>query len=150
MKALHTLIKKATEDIERHSFNTVVSAFMIALNELNALKSKNKAIFMDFATLLSPYAPHIAEEMWMKLGGEGFVVNANWPSYNEEYLAEDAHEYPISFNGKMRFKMELPIDMSKEDIEKEVMTSEKTIQYLDGKSPKKVIVVPKKIVNIVI
>jgi len=150
LKAIHTLIKKATEDIERHSFNTVVSAFMIALNELNALKSKNNSIFKDFAILLSPYAPHIAEEIWGQLGGEGYVVNANWPIYNEEYLVEDSHEYPVSFNGKMRFKMELPMAMSKEDIEKEVMAFEKTIKYLDGKTPKKVIIVPKKIVNIVV
>ncbi|MEM7160816.1 MAG: class I tRNA ligase family protein [Bacteroidota bacterium] len=150
LKAIHTLIKKATEDIDRHSFNTVVSAFMIALNELNAVKSKNKEIFKTFAILISPYAPHIAEEMWKVLGQDGYIVNATWPAFNEEYLTEDSYAYPISFNGKMRFKLELPMGLSKEDIEKEVMAFEKTAQYLDGKDPKKVIVVPNKIVNVVV
>ena len=150
LKVIHSLIKKATEDINRNSFNTVVSAFMIALNELNALQSKNKSVFSTFAILISPYAPHIAEEIWSLLGNEGFVVNAKWPSFNADYLTEDSFEYPVSFNGKMRFKLELPVGLSKEDIEKEVMAFEKTAHYLDGKSPKKVIVVLQKIVNVVI
>lgn len=150
LKVLHKLIKKVTDDIERSSFNTAVSAYMIALNDLNALKSSNKKVISTMAILLSPYAPHLAEEVWNKLGNKGYVVLADWPELNEEYLVESSYEYPISFNGKMRFKVEFPLDMSPSEIEKEVMALEKTAKYLDGKTPKKVIVVPKKIVNVVV
>ena len=150
LKSLHKLIKKATDDIERSSFNTVVSSYMIALNELGAMKSENKQIFSTMSVLLSPYAPHMAEEIWSTLGNEGYVVHANWPKFEEQYLVESSYAYPVSFNGKMRFKLELPLDLSKEEIEKKVLAFEKTSHYLEGKEPKKVIVVPLKIVNVVV
>jgi leucyl-tRNA synthetase len=150
LKALHKCIKKVTEDIERHSFNTVVSTLMIAVNELNDLKSKNKTIISQLVVLISPYAPHFAEELWQKLGNTDSVTLAQWPQLDEKHLQEDAFTYPVSFNGKMRFTMDLSADLSKDDIEKAVLSFEKTIQYLEGKSPKRVIIVPKKIVNIVV
>jgi leucyl-tRNA synthetase len=150
LKALHKCIKKVTEDIERHSFNTVVSTLMIAVNELNDLKSKNKTIISQLVVLISPYAPHFAEELWQKLGNTDSVTLAQWPQFDEKHLQEDAFTYPVSFNGKMRFTMDLSADLSKDDIEKAVLSFEKTIQYLEGKSPKRVIIVPKKIVNIVV
>ena len=150
LKALHKCIKKVTEDIERHSFNTVVSTLMIAVNELNDLKSKNKTIISQLVVLISPYAPHFAEELWQKLGNTDSVTLAQWPQFDEKHLQEDAFTYPVSFNGKMRFTMDLSSDLSKDDIEKVVLSFEKTIQYLEGKSPKRVIIVPKKIVNIVV
>jgi len=150
LKALHKCIKKVTEDIERHSFNTVVSTLMIAVNELSDLKSNNKAIISELLILISPYAPHFAEELWQKLGNTESITIAKWPQFDEIHLKEDAFTYPVSFNGKMRFTMDLSAELSKEDIEKAVLAFDKTIQYLEGKSPKRVIIVPKKIVNIVI
>ncbi len=151
LKALHKTIKKIDEDMERYVFNTAVSAFMICVNELTDLKCNNKAILEDLTILLVPYAPHVAEELWEKLGhAPGTVSDAQFPQYNEEYLVENTFEYPVSFNGKMRFKAELPTNMSKEDVEKEVLAMEKAQKYLEGKSPKKVIVVPGRIVNIVV
>jgi leucyl-tRNA synthetase len=150
LKALHKCIKKVTEDIERHSFNTVVSTLMISVNELNDLKSKNKTIISQLVVLISPYAPHFAEELWQKLGNTDSVTLAEWPQFDEKHLQEDAFTYPVSFNGKMRFTMDLSADLSKDDIEKAVLSFEKTTQYLEGKSPKRVIIVPKKIVNIVV
>lgn len=150
LKALHKCIKKVTEDIERHSFNTVVSTLMIAVNELNDLKSNNKSIVSQLVVLISPYAPHFAEELWEKLGNTNSVTTAQWPQFDEKYLKEDAFTYPVSFNGKMRFTMDLSAELNKEDIEKAVLSFDKTIQYLEGKSPKRVIIVPKKIVNIVV
>lgn len=151
LKALHKTIKKIDEDMERYVFNTAVSAFMICVNELTDLKCHNKAILEDLTILLVPYAPHIAEELWEILGHEaGTVSDAQFPQYNEDYLVENTFEYPVSFNGKMRFKAELPTNMSKEDVEKEVLAMEKAQKYLEGKSPKKVIVVPGRIVNIVV
>ncbi|MDX1444904.1 leucine--tRNA ligase [Lishizhenia sp.] len=151
LKTLHKTIKKIHEDLERFSFNTGVSAFMIAVNELTELKCNNKEILEGLTILLSPYAPHIAEELWTKLGHEaGTISYAAFPEFKEEYLVEDAFAYPVSFNGKMRFKAELPTSMSKEDVEKEVLAMEQSQKYLDGKSPKKVIVVPGRIVNIVV
>ncbi|MCO6500990.1 MAG: leucine--tRNA ligase [Vicingus serpentipes] len=150
LKSLHKTIKKIKEDIERFSFNTPVSAFMICVNELTALKCNKRAILSDLCIILSPYAPHIAEELWKKLGNTESISNAVFPKHNEEYLTESNHKYPVSFNGKMRFMLELPVEMGKEDIEKEVLANEQTAKYLDGKSPKKVIVVPKKIVNVVV
>ena len=150
LKILHKTIKKVQEDIERYSFNTVVSEFMICANELTALKCSKRAILEPLVVLLSPYAPHIAEELWMKLGNKGSVTKAKVPEYNEAFLVEDSFEYPVSFNGKMRFKMELSTSLSKEEVEKEVLAYDKTAQYLEGKAPKKVIVVPKRIVNIVV
>jgi len=150
LKSLHKTIKKVKEDIERFSFNTPVSAFMICVNELTALKCNKRAIIQDLCIILSPYAPHIAEELWAKLGNTESITYAVFPKHNEEFLVESNHKYPVSFNGKMRFMLELPANMGKDDIEQAVMANEQTAKYLDGKSPKKVIVVPKKIVNVVV
>ena len=148
-KTLHKTIKKVEEDIENFSFNTSVSTFMICVNELTAQKCKSKAILEPLAILVSPYAPHIAEELWEKMGHSDSISNASFPKFEEKYLVESTKEYPISFNGKMRFKMELPLDMGKDEIEAAVMAHENTAKYLEGRAPKKVIVVPGKIVNIV-
>ncbi|MBT3417658.1 MAG: leucine--tRNA ligase [Flavobacteriales bacterium] len=148
-KTLHKTIKKVEQEIERHSFNTVVSTFMICVNELIEQKCNNKEIISDFTILLSSYAPHISEEIWQKLGNESSVTGVNFPKFNESYLVEDEINYPVSFNGKMRFKITLAAEMTKEQVEVEVMKHKKTTHYLDGKSPKKIIVVPKRIVNIV-
>ncbi|GAB2760820.1 leucine--tRNA ligase [Salinimicrobium soli] len=149
LKTLHKTIKKVTEDIENFSFNTSVSTFMICVNELTAQKCNSRDILEPLAVLIAPYAPHIAEELWQKLGHDSSVAMAEYPVYEEKYLVESTKQYPISFNGKMRFMLELPLDMSKEEIEKAVLENEKTQQQLDGRQPKKVIVVPGKIVNIV-
>lgn len=150
LKTLHTAIKKITEDLERYSFNTIVSNLMICVNELQAQKCNNKEVLSELLVLASPYAPHICEELWNKLGNSESISFAAWPLFNPEFLVEANHNYPVSFNGKMRFMLELPSTMQKDDIEKAVMAHEKTAGYLDGKAPKKVIIVPKKIVNIVI
>jgi leucyl-tRNA synthetase len=150
LKSLHKTIKKVKEDIERFSFNTPVSTFMICVNELTALKCNKRAIISDLCIILSPYAPHIAEELWAKLGNTESISTAVFPKHNEEYLTEANHKYPVSFNGKMRFMLELPANMSKNDIEAAVMANAQTTKYLDGKAPKKVIVVPNKIVNFVV
>ncbi|TXN38067.1 leucine--tRNA ligase [Flagellimonas hymeniacidonis] len=149
LKTLHKTIKKVEEDIENFSFNTSVSTFMICVNELTAQKCTSKAILEPLAILVSPYAPHIAEELWEKLGYSTSIAEASFPKFEEKYLIESSKEYPISFNGKMRFTMELPLDMGKDDIEAAVMANERTQAQLQGRTPKKVIVVPGKIVNIV-
>jgi len=149
LKTLHKTIKKVQEDIENFSFNTSVSTFMIAVNELTAQKCNSRDVLELLAVLISPYAPHIAEELWNKLGHNESIATAAFPAFDEKHLVESSKEYPISFNGKMRFTLELPLDMSKDDIESAVMSNEKTLQYLEGRTPKKVIVVPGKIVNIV-
>ena len=158
LKSLHKLIKKITWDIENFSFNTSIPAFMIAQNELSALKCSKRAILEPIAVLLAPYAPHIAEEMWHRChslslegrAGEGlFVVDAEWPECNEAYLVEDTQKYPVQFNGKVRFTLECPKDTPKEEVEKLVLAHEDTAKYLAGNTPKKIIVVPGRIVNIV-
>jgi len=149
LKTLHKTIKKVQEDIENFSFNTSVSTFMIAVNELTSQKCTSKEVLEPLVIILSPYAPHIAEELWSKLGNTESISTANFPVFEEKYLVESMKKYPISFNGKMRFTMELSLDLSKDEIESAVMTHEKTIHYLEGRTPKKVIVVPGKIVNIV-
>ncbi|MFT4804270.1 MAG: leucyl-tRNA synthetase [Psychroserpens sp.] len=149
LKTLHKTIKKVEDDIENFSFNTSVSTFMIASNELTAQKCTSKAILEPFLVLLSPYAPHIAEELWSRLGNDPSISTVPFPKFEEKHLVESSKNYPISFNGKMRFTLELPLDMNKDDIEKTVMAHEKTIAQLDGRVPKKVIIVPGKIVNIV-
>ncbi len=149
LKTLHKTIKKVEEDIENFSFNTSVSTFMIAVNELTAQKCSAREILEPLLILISPYAPHIAEELWSKLGHSESISEAPFPKFEESYLVESTKEYPVSFNGKMRFKLELPADMNKDDIEAAVMAHEKTSHYLEGRTPKKVIVVPGKIVNIV-
>ncbi|WP_299114644.1 DUF559 domain-containing protein [uncultured Winogradskyella sp.] len=149
LKTLHKTIKKVEEDIENFSFNTSVSTFMIAVNELTAQKCTSKDILEPLLVLISPYAPHIAEELWERLGNSESISTAPFPKFEEKYLVESSKNYPISFNGKMRFTMELPLDLSKDDIEAAVMANEKTQEQLQGRTPKKVIVVPGKIVNIV-
>ena len=149
LKILHTLIKKVIYDIENFSFNTSVSQFMIAVNELQKLKCNKRAILEPLAVLISPYAPHVCEELWSLLGNAESIDFAPFPVLNEAYLVEDEIEYPVSFNGKMRFKLSLSAELSKEEIEEIVMKDEKVIQQLDGAKPKKIIVVPKKIINIV-
>ena len=150
LKILHKTIKKITFDIENFSYNTSVSAFMICVNELFTLKCSKKAILEPLVILLTPFAPHIAEELYRALGNKETVCDATFPICNEEYLIESSVNYPISFNGKVRFTLELPAGMNKVDIEKTAMSNELTIKFLDGKEPKKIIVVPGKIVNIVI
>lgn len=149
LKTLHKTIKKVQEDIENFSFNTSISSFMIAVNELISQNCNSREVLEPLAILISPYAPHIAEELWEKLGHSGSISTAPFPKFEEKYLVESNKEYPISFNGKMRFTLELPLDLSKDEIESAVMAHEKTAQYLEGRTPKKVIIVPGKIVNIV-
>ena len=150
LKSLHKAIKKVTSDIERFSFNTGVSAFMICVNELSDLKCQSKEILEPLAVLMSPYAPHIAEEIWNRLGHEPSISNVEYPVHNDSYLVENTFEYPVSFNGKMRFKIALPADMSKEDVEKSALEAEDAQKWLEGKTVRKVIVVPKRIINIVV
>ena len=149
LKTLHKTIKKVEEDIENFSFNTSVSTFMIAGNELAAQKCTSKDILEPLLILIAPYAPHIAEELWSKLGHTESISEAPFPVFEEKHLVESSKNYPISFNGKMKFTFELPLDYSKDQIEEAVMAHEKTKMYLDGRTPKKVIIVPGKIVNIV-
>ena len=149
LKALHKLIKKVGDDIEAFSFNTSVSAFMIAMNELQSLKSRNREILENILVLLSPFAPHITEELWSILGHNESISFAQFPEYVEAYTVENSFEYPVSFNGKMRFKLELSKSLSPKEVEEAVRANENTEKYLDGKAIKKVIVVPSKIINIV-
>ncbi|SFS64289.1 leucine--tRNA ligase [Lutibacter maritimus] len=149
LKTLHKTIKKVEEDIANFSFNTSVSTFMIAVNELTALKCNKRAILEPLAIIIEPYAPHIAEELWKNLGHTTSISTADFPVFKPEYLVENSKEYPVSFNGKMRFKIELPLNLSIKEIEEIVMTHEKTQEQLQGKTPKKVIIVPGKIINIV-
>ena len=150
LKSLHKLIKKISFDIEHFSFNTSVSAFMICVNELSALKCRKRAILEQLITLLAPFAPHTAEELWHVLGNESTVCDAQWPVCNEAYLVENTATYVVSFNGKARFNIELPADMPAGEVEKMALAHESAAKWVEGKTPKKVIVVPKKIVNIVI
>ncbi|AJR02646.1 leucine--tRNA ligase [Siansivirga zeaxanthinifaciens] len=149
LKTLHKTIKKVQEDIENFSFNTSVSTFMIAVNELTAQKCTSKTILEPLLVLISPYAPHIAEELWHQLGYNTSISTAPFPEFDASHLIESSKNYPISFNGKTRFTLEFPMDMSKDAIEKAVLEHEKTQEQLQGRTPKKVIVVPGKIVNIV-
>ena len=149
-KTLHKTIKKVEEDIERHSFNTVVSTFMICVNEFVDQKCNNKEIISSFTILLSPYAPHIAEEIWSKLGNKTFISQSTFPEWDHKFLVEDEVVYPIAFNGKMRFKITLSSDLTREQIHEHVLKHEKTAHYLEGRSYKKIIIIPNKIVNIVL
>jgi len=150
LKILHKTIKKVQADIERFSHNTAVSAFMICVNELSALKCNKQAVLEPLTVLISPFAPHISEEIWRKLGHTESIVFAEFPVYNEAYLVENQIEYPVSFNGKMRFKISVPADADKAAIEKTALTDERAEKWLAGKTVRKVIVVPKRIVNVVI
>jgi leucyl-tRNA synthetase len=149
LKTLHKTIKKVEEDIENFSFNTSVSTFMICVNELTDQKCNSREILEPLTILVSPYAPHIAEELWERLGNEGSIATAKFPTFEPKHLVESSKEYPVSFNGKMRFKKELSLDLSKEEIEKIILEDERTQAQLNGRTPKRVIVVPGKIINIV-
>jgi leucyl-tRNA synthetase len=148
-KSLHKTIKKVTEDIENFSFNTSVSQFMICVNELAQMKCNHRAILEPLAILVSPYAPHIAEELWSQLGHDGTVSTVDFPICEEKYLVESEKEYPVSFNGKMRFTIKLPLDLTVPQIQDIVMADERTIKQLDGRTPNKVIIVPGKVINLV-
>ncbi|HLN96414.1 MAG TPA: leucine--tRNA ligase [Flavobacterium sp.] len=149
LKTLHKTIKKVEDDIEGFSFNTSVSQFMICVNELTAQNCHERSVLEPLAILISPYAPHIAEELWERLGHEGSIATAPFPRFRPEYLVESEKEYPVSFNGKTKFFLTLPLDLSKEAIEAAVLQDERTIQQMGGRTPNKVIVVPGKIINIV-
>lgn len=150
LKSLHKLIKKVSVDIESFSFNTSVSAFMICVNELTSLKCSKKAILKELITLLAPFAPFVSEELWYTLGNTTSVCDAQWPTFNEEYLAEDSFKYGVAFNGKVRFELEFSADAVQADVEKAVLSHELAQKWLDGKTPKKVIFVPKKMINVVL
>ncbi|MXN92125.1 leucine--tRNA ligase [Flavobacterium sp. Sd200] len=149
LKILHRTIKKTQDDIENFSFNTSVSSFMIAVNELTAANCHERSILEPLAVLVSPYAPHIAEELWKQLGHQTSISTIPFPKFHAEYLVESSKEYPVSFNGKMRFKIELPMDLTVEQIQAAVMADERTLQHLNGNQPKKVVIVPGKIINLV-
>ena len=150
LKTLHKTIKKITYDIENFSFNTSVSAFMICVNELTSAKCHKRAILEPLAILIAPYAPHIAEEVWHAMGHDTSICDAEFPVCNEAYLVESTLKYPVSFNGKVRFTIELPANSDKNEVEKAALENEQTQKYLDGKTPKRIIVVPGKIINIVL
>ena len=149
LKALHKTIKKVNEDIQSFSFNTSVSQFMICVNELSSLKCHHKAILEPLAVLMAPFAPHIAEELWKRLGNTESVTYAPYPVHEDKYLQEDSKEYPVSFNGKVRFKRAFPTDMPIAEIEQAILADPQTAEQLQGKAPKKVIVVPNRIINVV-
>ncbi len=150
LKSLHKLIKKVSADIESFSFNTSVSAFMICVNELTSLKCSKKAILKELIILLAPFAPFVSEELWYALGNTTSVCDAQWPTFNEEYLAEDSFKYGVAFNGKVRFELEFSADAVQADVEKAVLSHELAQKWLDGKTPKKVVFVPKKMINVVL
>ena len=149
LKSLHKTIKKVAEDIEGFSFNTSVSQFMICVNELSAQNCHSRAILEPLAILISPYAPHIAEELWSQLGNSGSISTVDFPTLDEKHLVESSKEYPVSFNGKMRFTIELSLDLSVPEIQEIVMKDERTLKQLDGKTPNKIIIVPGKVINLV-
>ena len=150
LKAIHKLIKKVTSDIEGFSFNTSIAAFMICVNELTQLKCHNRQVLSQLVVLLAPFAPHISEELWHLLGNDTTVCDAVWPEHSEEYLKEDSVTYAVSFNGKARFNIEVPADMSADEVQAVALANEGAAKWIDGKTIRKVIVVPKKIVNIVV
>lgn len=150
LKSVHKLIKKVTDDIEKFSYNTSISAFMICVNELSQQKCTNHELLQDLVVLIAPFAPHIAEELWHALGNSGTVCDAKWPEYDEKYLKEDEVKMMVSFNGKVRFPMNFPVNTPKDDVEKAVLADERTGKYLGGKNIVKVIVVPNRIINVVI
>jgi leucyl-tRNA synthetase len=150
LKSVHKLIKKVTGDIQNFSYNTAISAFMICVNELAQSKCHNRELLKDVVILIAPFAPHIAEELWEALGEKGSVCDAQWPAYDEKYLVENEMQLTISFNGKARYQKTFPADATNDDIQKAVLADEKSLKYMEGKSVVKVIVVPKRIVNVVI
>ena len=150
LKAVHKLIKKVTQDIEQFSYNTSISAFMICVNELGQLKCHNRSLLADLVVLIAPFAPHIAEELWEALGGRGSVCDASWPQWNEQYLVESTVQLTVSFNGKARFQMDFAADADNATIEQAVLADERSAKYMGGKQVVKVIIVPRKIVNVVV
>jgi leucyl-tRNA synthetase len=150
LKSVHKLIKKVTGDIENFSYNTAISAFMICVNELGQQKCHNRELLTDMVILLTPFAPHIAEELWDALNMKGSVCDAQWPTWNEQYLVENEIQLTVSFNGKARYQKTFAADESNDDIQKAVLEDERSMKYLEGKSVIKVIIVPKKIVNVVL
>lgn len=149
LKSIHKLIKKVTGDIEQFSYNTAISAFMICVNELGQQKCTNRELLKKMIVLIAPFAPHMAEELWEQMGGQGSVCDAEWPAWEESYLVENEVQLTVSFNGKARFQMTFPADATKENIEKAALADERSQHYIDGKTIVKIIVVPKKIINIV-
>jgi leucyl-tRNA synthetase len=149
LKTLHKTIKKVADDIENFSFNTSVSQFMICVNELTAQGCHSRTVLEPLAIVISPYAPHIAEELWSLLGNKGSISTVSFPVFEPKHLIESSKEYPVSFNGKMRFTIELPLDLTKDQIEEIIMKDERTIKQLEGSTPNKVIIVPGKIINLV-
>jgi len=149
LKILHETIKKVTTDIESFSFNTCVSTFMICVNELTSLECHSIEILSPLTILLSPFAPHISEELWHRLGNTSSIINVPYPLFNDTFLVEDSKNYPISFNGKMRFTLSLSLSLDKDLLKKAVIQDSRTEEYLKGKTPKKWIIVPNKIINIV-
>ena len=149
LKVLHQTIKKVTDDIERFSFNTSVSAFMVCVNKLGELGGVGREVLEPLSVLIAPFAPHIAEELWHQLGNEGTVCAASWPECDEQYLVEDTVKYPVQFNGKMRFTIDLPADADQQKALEAVKAAPEAAKWLGDKEPKKVIFVPKKIINIV-
>ena len=150
LKSLHKLIRKVTQDVEQFSFNTSVAAFMICINELQGLKTSSREVLQPLLILLAPFAPHIAEELWHAIGEETTIVAAEWPECDEKLLVEDSFKYPVSFNGKTRFTIELPREASQDEIREAVLSADEAQKWLEGKTPKKVIIVPGRIINIVL
>lgn len=150
LKILHKTIKKIEYDIDNFSFNTSIPAFMICTNELNSLKCNKKEILEPLIILISPFAPHIAEELWNLCGNNSSIIDAKFPEYDEKYLVEDSYEYPVSFNGKMRFKLELPLDMNQNEVEEKIKSLPESEKWIEGKSIKKIIFIKGKIINIVV
>jgi leucyl-tRNA synthetase len=149
LKSVHKLIKKVSQDIEQFSYNTAISAFMICTNELTALKCKNRELMKTLTILIAPFAPHISEELWSMLGGEGSVCDAQWPEWNEDYLVESQVKMGVAFNGKARFELQFAADATNDVIEQTVRNDERTARYTDGKQIMKVIIVPGRMINIV-
>ena len=139
-----------TQDVEQFSFNTSVAAFMICINELQGLKTASREVLQPLLILLAPFAPHITEELWHAIGEETTIVAAQWPEYDEKLLVEDSFKYPVSFNGKTRFIIELPREASQDEIREAVLSADEAQKWLEGKTPKKVIIVPGRIINIVL
>jgi leucyl-tRNA synthetase len=150
LKSVHKLIKKVSQDIEQFSYNTSISAFMICVNELSQQKCRSKEMMKTLVVLMAPFAPHIAEELWEQLGGQGSVCDAQWPEWNEEYLVESQVKLGVAFNGKTRFEMQFAADADNKTIEEAVLADERTAKYTDGFQVAKVIIVPKRMVNIVL
>jgi leucyl-tRNA synthetase len=150
MKSVHKLIKKVSQDMEIFSYNTSISAFMICVNELSQLKCHSAGLFRQMTVLIAPFAPHIAEELWSMLRGEGSVCDAQWPTWDEQYLVENSVRLGVAFNGKTRFDMEFAADADNQTIEQTVLADERAKKYIEDKPIIKVIIVPKRMVNVVL